>query len=239
MPLVFSPPPRLTHERDELSTGSAPEQRPARHPRSPHAPRLPRTAPRIGAAVGAAVLLLSACTAGPEEHTLATPTAATPTDTAEAVPEYTTDLQLSEEEKKAVDEAIPKLDEYISLLNEVYSSGGGGIEKLDGVARDQVLFAAKDEVKQMKDQDVRMVGEYRLESRRIETVDLRVDDNTQIPFVTIHSCIPLHEYSIVPNESNETPGDAEATDTYQFVIAQYDGEWFVSEHDLWDHGCAS
>lgn len=226
MPLVFSPPPRRIRTRSARPASSS--------SRRPHSVR---PAARIGALAGVAALVLSGCTSEPEEHTLATPTAVTPTETEGAGPEYTTDLQLSEEEKKAVEEALPKLDEYIDLLNEVYSAGGAGVEKFDDVARDQVLFAAKDEVNQMKDQGVRMVGEYRLESRHIETVDLKIDDDTQIPFVTIHSCIPLHEYSIVSTGSDETPDDDEQTDTYQFVVAQYDGEWFVSEHDLWDHGC--
>ena len=237
MPLVFSPPPRLTHEPDEFATGSAQEQRPACHSRSPNAPRLPRAAPRIGAAVGAAVLLLSACTAGPEEHTLATPTAATPTDTAEAVPEYTTDLQLSEEEKKAVEASLMALNRYVEISNDVFTSGGVGADQFDDVAKDSRLFAAKNEAESLRSDGVRMTGEFRITKSKAFDVDLDMSDDTAIPFVAIHSCVPGHEFSYSDIETDTQEPSGEKFDTFEFVIAKYDEDWFVSEQYLWDSGC--
>ena len=238
MPLVFSPPPRLTHDPDEFSTGSAQEQRPACHSRSPNAPRLPRAAPRIGAAVSAAVLLLSACTAGPEEHTLATPTTATPTNTAEAVPEYTTDLQLSEEEKKAVDEAISVLTEFVDLYNQVFKASGSKSEEFERVARDEVLFKSENEAKQFANQKIRLEGTYRLDRLGVHAVDLEIDDDTQIPFVTVHACVPTNEYRFSGGANTEPLSDKEAFSTFEYVIANYDESWFVSEQYLWADECA-
>lgn len=237
MPLVFSPPPRLTHEPDEFSTGSAQEQRPASHSRSPNAPRLPRAAPRIGAAVSAAVLLLSACTAGPEEHTLATPTTATPTDTAEAVPEYTTDLQLSEEEKKAVDEAIPVLRRYAEVSNEVFTSGGEGAELFEEVAKDSILLSLKEEAKSLRDDNVRMVGEFGFDQIEVYEVDLDRSDATAIPLVNFHACVPVDNYSYTDQAPLPTASGNPEFSTFELIVADYDGEWFVSEQYLWAEEC--
>ncbi|MGW9826301.1 hypothetical protein ACUXNS_001295 [Brevibacterium pityocampae] len=241
MPLVFSPPPRLTHEPDEFSTGSAQEQRPACHSRSPNAPRLPRAAPRIGAAVSAAVLLLSACTAGPEEHTLATPTTGTPTNTAEAVPEYTTDLQLSEEEKKAVDASLIALNGFVETTNDVYGAGGSGAEKFDKVSKDVVLVKSKNESDELASSNTRMHGEFRISEIGVNEVDLRSDDGTQIPFVSILACVPTNEYYFAAKEarSNQTESADSETKTFQFVVSNYESEWFVSEQYLWSESCES
>ncbi|WP_101649789.1 hypothetical protein [Brevibacterium ihuae] len=206
-----------------------PESSPLRPARRPHS-----AAP---AAIAVAVLVLTGCTAPEEEHPLASPTSDTAAPAAEPTPAYTTELQLSEEEKTAVDEALTGLDEYISVLNEVYRAGGEGVEKFDEVARDSVLFAAKDEVDQMQSQGVQMIGEYRLDSKVIETVDLRIDDETQIPFVTVHSCIPRHEFSFSEPAATTQPSREESFGTYRFVIAEYDDAWFVSEQELWVSEC--
>lgn len=226
MPLVFSPPPRRIRTRSARPASSS--------SRLPHSVR---PAARIGALAGAAALLLSGCTAEPEEHTLATPTAAGPTETEAADPEYTTALQLSEEEKKAVEEALPTLSEFVDLYNEVYKAGGSGSERFAEVARDEVLFKAENEAKQFAEQNIKMEGTYRHDKIGIHAVDLKIDDETQIPFVTVHACVPTNEYSFSGGVTSEPLSDEEAVSTFEYVIANYDDSWFVSEQYLWADEC--
>lgn len=226
MPLVFSPPPRRIRTRSARPASSS--------SRLPHSVR---PAARIGALVGVAALVLSGCTSEPEEHTLATPTAATPTETEGAGPEYTTDLQLSEEEKKAVEHSLAALNRYVDVSNEVFGAGGEGAEKFDEVARDSRLVAAKGEAESLKSDNVQMTGKFRITESDIFEVDLDMSDDTAVPFVKVHSCVPGHEfsYSDIQSTSSATPEDK--FDTFEFVIAEYDGDWFVSEQYLWDSGC--
>lgn len=206
-----------------------PESSPLRPARRPHS-----AAP---AAIAVAVLVLTGCTAPEEEHPLASPMSDTAVPAAEPTPAYTTELQLSEEEKTAVDEALTVLHEFVDLSNDVYSSGGEGADEFEKLASDAVLFKAKQEAEQFSNDGIRMYGNYRLKDIGIHEVDLNRDDETQIPFVTIHSCVPVSEYSFSGSSPSSSPASPPEFDTFGFVIADYDDSWYVSEQYLWTDGC--
>ncbi|MEV0983278.1 MULTISPECIES: hypothetical protein [unclassified Brevibacterium] len=226
MPLVFSPPPHRSRARDGRPASSS--------SRLPHSVR---PAARIGALAGVAALVLSGCTSEPEEHTLATPTAATPTETEGAGPEYTTDLQLSEEEKKAVEEALKVLNRYAEVSTEVFTAGGAGAEKFDEVAKDSILLSLKEEAKGLRDDKVQMVGEFGFDQVQVFEVDLDKSDSTAIPLVNFHACVPVDRYSYTDQSPMSTETGNPELNTFEVIVADYDGEWFVSEQYLWAEEC--
>lgn len=208
-----------------------PESSPLRPARRPHS-----AAP---AAIAVAVLVLTGCTAPEEEHPLASPTSDTAVPAAEPTPAYTTELQLSEEEKTAVDEALTVLQEFVETTNNVYSAGGDGFEKFEKVARDAVLFKSENESKEFASSGSNMTGTFRLDQLEVIEVDLEKDDDTQIPFTSFLACVPTDEYGFDSDSASEISPHGEGTDfvTFQFVVAEYEQKWYVSEQNLWSESC--
>lgn len=206
-----------------------PESSPLRPARRPHS--------AASSAIAVAVLVLTGCTAPEEEHPLASPTSDTAVPAAEPTPAYTTELQLSEEEKTAVDEGLKQFDRYIEVSNEVFSSGGEGAEKFDAVAKDGALLSAKEEAQGLETDGVTMTGEFKADQTKVFDVDLDISDATAIPIINLHVCVPRDEYSYSDLQTSDSEASTNEFDTFEFILAEYDEEWFVSEQYLWANEC--
>lgn len=189
-------------------------------------------------AIALSCLLAAGCTAAAEPHPLNSTDSAdvepTPTDDS---PAYTTELQLSEDEKAAVEEALDVLGRYIDVMNEVYSQSGVGADGFEAVAKDAALEMAQNDSREMVSSGDRMVGKMRTTSNAVTEVNLDESDETPIPFVTVIGCVPADEFNFEDSSGNDlTEAELEVVE-FEFVVAEYDDAWFVSEQSAVGESC--
>jgi hypothetical protein len=190
-----------------------------------------------GSALAAAALLMG-CASEPQPHALNSPPADEAIDSPSPdEPKYTTDLQLSEEEKKAVDEALAVLDKYIDVTNDVFGNGGEGAEKFEDVAKDAALHIGKSEANSLRAEQRVMSGALELESIAVQEVAATPKDEAPVPYVTLHACVPASTYVFGTEGSDARTGSDTRVDTFEFVVAEYEDNWYVSEQYLWNDKC--
>ncbi|GAA4283876.1 hypothetical protein GCM10022261_14070 [Brevibacterium daeguense] len=190
----------------------------------------------VGSALAASALLMG-CASQPEPHELNSPSADEAVDDpSPELPKYTTDLQLSEEEKKAVDEALAVLERYIEVTNEVFGNGGEGAEQFEDVAKDATLISTQSDAADLRSKDAAMVGEFGVNEIKIHELELARSE-VPVPYVSVHACVPTHEYRFTDHDDDSDSEDSDDVVTFEFIIANYDDGWFVSEQYLWAEEC--
>ncbi|WP_349827967.1 hypothetical protein [Brevibacterium litoralis] len=142
---------------------------------------------------------------------------------------YTTELVLSENQKEATAQAIAVLEEYIAVSNEVFGAGGEGVEKFDDVASDEVLLGSREDAQMLKDDEATMEGAIVQSIPLVRIVDLNRADDTFLPIVVAEACIDSSAWTFTNTESEKTEDSV-----FEYVMAEYDGAWFVSEQSLVD-----
>ncbi|MFE2656503.1 MULTISPECIES: hypothetical protein [Brevibacterium] len=156
--------------------------------------------------------------------------ASTPT-----VPEYTTDLDLTDDEKKAVDGALVAFEGYIETINQVFSSGGKDLDGADQFARDGSLESLQTEAESMSTNNQYMAGKYGAYDVRIESVE-ETEDEAPYTQVSILFCTKDSEWKVV-DQGEELPSSAPKGFTMQHVADNRDGAWKVANQYLRSKEC--
>lgn len=197
--------------------------------------------PVVLAAIFAGTLVFPLLLSGCDDHSpVAAPTSTLPAKDSSAdpsgdqstpsVPEYKTDLDLSAEEKKAVEGALVALDGYVETLNRAFSSGGKQSEKLDEFAKGDALVALKDDSESLNEKHQYMAGEFKLQSRKINSV------NASASQVAVLSCVNNAAFAQV-DQGQDLPDSKPQQLTVEFVAVIEDKDWKVESQDLWSEQC--
>ena len=192
---------------------------------------------RACTAVAAIVALSAFTTACADNSPVSAPTstlpAPQPSDTASSpsVPEYTTDLDLTDEEKEAVDGALVALDGYVATLNRVFSSGGTDRTALDEFANGAALQTLTDDADDLQATNEIVVGKFEINQRSIKQVR---NDASEVSILT---SVDNAKFKRQQQGSTFSPTASEPL-TVEFVASSEDGSWKIISQDLWSEECA-
>ncbi|WP_181275402.1 hypothetical protein [Brevibacterium oceani] len=198
----------------------------------------------IAVALFAALSLASLAGCG-DNSPVAAPTATLPeqapdydsTDTGTEVdiPDYETDLDLSAEEKEAVDGALEAFVGYIETINRVFSSGGEDTNDDDKFAHGDSLQALRESANDLKTERQYMAGEYDFYDVRIHEVQLDSESPEQRS-VQILYCSHDSDHAVV-DVGATMPSQKKRSLTILQTATLKDGDWKISNQELWSKKC--
>ncbi|MCM1014216.1 MULTISPECIES: hypothetical protein [unclassified Brevibacterium] len=189
----------------------------------------------------AAVAAVGAVVTGCEDNSpVAAPTSTLPAagpsagESTPAVPEYTTDLDLTDDEKKAVDGALVAFEGFWTSVNEAYAGDFGAAEDFSKYARGEALESIEGDIDVIED------GSYVFQGNIVPTkVNVASysppGDTTSPESVSVQFCFDLTEWSLAPKDQSTTPKSDDAT--MEHVITREDGAWKVSSQSLKERRC--
>lgn len=192
-------------------------------------------------AVAAIVALSAFTTACADNSPVSAPTSTLPapqpseTASSPSVPEYTTDLDLTDEEKEAVEGALVAFDGYIETINEVFASGGENLGQAEKFARGGSLESLKTDAEEMRSNNQYMAGKYGFYDVQIESVTIPEDVDTPTK-VSILFCNRDSEWSVV-NKGDPLPSLEPKALTMQHIADNQDGTWKIANQYLRSKEC--
>lgn len=191
----------------------------------------PKTGVRA-AGVSAAIVLAFALTGCETNAPVAAPTSTlpAPAEPTPTVPAYETELDLSAEEKEAVEGALLALEGYILALNEAFSSGGVANTKIEEFARSDALKAFKEDTQSLKENGEYMAGEFKLLTRQVHAIEQNRSH------VTVLSCVDNAAFSRIKHGDEFKQLESEYL-TVEFAASIADGTWKVDSQGLWSEEC--
>ncbi|GAA3824885.1 hypothetical protein KACC15558_03270 [Brevibacterium ammoniilyticum] len=197
---------------------------------------------RACTAIVVAIAVSAASTACGDNSPVSVPTSTlpaqqpSPTEAAPTVPEYTTDLDLNDEEKKAVDGALLAFEGYIGTMNRVFSSGGTDLKGADEYATGSSLEALNKSAKDLKDNQQYMAGEYnyyKVQIRSVESDPAGAEPNS----VVILFCSNDSDRAVV-DVGEPLPSQSPQSLTLKHTAKKKDGAWKIANQELWSKTCA-
>lgn len=147
-----------------------------------------------------------------------------------SVPEYTTDLDLTDEEKEAVEGALVALEGYVATLNRVFSSGGADRTAMDEFAKGTALQTLNEDADDLQATNETVVGKFEIDKRSINEVR---KDSTE---VSILSCVDNAKFKRQQQGSTFSPTGVEPL-TVEFVASSENDSWKITSQDLWSEEC--
>ncbi|AZU00499.1 hypothetical protein [Brevibacterium linens] len=147
-----------------------------------------------------------------------------------AIPDYETDLDLDQEEKKAVEGALVALDKYVATLNEAFSSGGQNTQNIDASAKGEALETLKQDSKELKKSRKYMAGEFRIEDRVIQDIGSETDE------VTVLTCVDNSTFAEVSLGEPLPERDPEPL-RVRFLAQLDSSDWKIESQSLWSTPC--
>lgn len=207
---------------------------------------IPCRHPVVLAAIFAGTLVLPLLLSGCDDHSpVAAPTSTLPAKDSSAdptgdqaspsVPEYKTDLDLSAEEKKAVEGALVAFDGYFKSVNSAYSGHFESIDDFQQYARGDALESIEGDARVIQDGSYEFTGT--VNPTRIEITDLKNDDHSHDPnTVIVNFCFDLTEWTLQSKVDSAAPRKSSLV-TMEHTITREDDGWRVSEQSLKEDRC--
>ncbi|MBE4694660.1 hypothetical protein HGI16_08080 [Brevibacterium casei] len=152
-----------------------------------------------------------------------------------SVPSYTTDLDLTDEEKEAVEGALVAFDGYINTINSVYSGNFEEADRFQEFASGDALASIKAEAESIQSKQADFEGE--ISPLSVEVVKVEGDTNDQPPAkVVVLFCVDTTQWSLTEAGKQPTTNpDGKVTMEHQIQQAQ--GSWKVNKQSLWERKC--
>lgn len=151
------------------------------------------------------------------------------------IPDYETDLELSAEEEEAVDGALVAFVGYIETINRVFSSGGEDMANDDKFARGDSLHALRESANDLKNDGQYMAGEYDYYDVRIQEIEID-SESTEQQSVQILYCSHDSNHAVV-GVGGAMPSQSERSLTILHTATFKDGDWKISNQELWSKRC--
>lgn len=202
--------------------------------------------PVVLAAIFAGTLVLPLLLSGCDDHSpVAAPTSTLPAKESSAdptgdqatpsVPEYKTDLDLSAEDKKAVEGALTAFDGYIATINRVLSSGGKDVEGVTAYASESSLESLKKSAEDLEESGQYMAGTYDYYQVRIQAINLN-SDNTVGDSVIVIYCTHDSDRAVVELDA-PLPSQTPRSLTMKHTATKQGDDWKISNQELWSKEC--
>ena len=152
-----------------------------------------------------------------------------------AIPDYETDLELDKEEKKAVEGALMAFVGYIDTINRVFSSGGKDLNDIETYAAADSLDSLRQSANDLKKDSQYMAGEYDYYDVRVQDIDLTSNSSDKYS-VKILFCSHDSKHAVVDN-GETMPNQPETSLTILQTASKQDGDWKISNQELWSKKC--
>lgn len=199
---------------------------------------------RRGQACGAvaAIIVLSAITSGCADNSpVSAPTSTLPapqsseTASSPSVPEYTTDLDLTDEEKEAVEGALVAFDGFISTINSAYSGKFEEADRFPEFASGEALASIETEAESIRSKQAEFEGQ--ISPLSVEVVDVGNETSDQPPSeVVVQFCVDTTQWSLTEAGKKPTP-NPDGKVTMQHQIQRTADSWKVDKQSLWERTC--
>ncbi|WP_169252034.1 hypothetical protein [Brevibacterium sp. 'Marine'] len=160
---------------------------------------------------------------------------ATDDPTEVAIPDYETDLDLDQEEKKAVEGALVAFVGYFQTVNKAYSGDFAAADEFPEYADGEALKSVNGDVEVIKDGSYRFTGDVTPSNIEIEKVESEAGSVSPTA-VTVHFCFDLSKWSLLPKDESQTPNSDELV-TMEHNIYKESGNWKVTEQTLRERKC--
>lgn len=202
--------------------------------------------PVVLAAIFAGTLVLPLLLSGCDDHSpVAAPTSTLPakdssTDpsgdqSTPSVPEYKTDLDLSAEDKKAVEGALVAFDGFLMSINSAYSGNFDAISDFHKYARGDALGSINDEAESIKKQHATFDG--KIDPISVSIYDIGSPEKEQSPAkIVVHFCVDTTRWSLT--QKGQTPSEnPDGLVTMEHTLLREDEVWKVDTQSLWERKC--
>ncbi|SMX67350.1 hypothetical protein [Brevibacterium linens] len=168
----------------------------------------------------------------PAQH----PDASSTDDPAEvAIPDYETDLDLDQEEKKAVEGALVAFIGYIDTINRVFSSGGKDLNDIENYAAADSLESLRQSANDLEKDGQYMAGVYDYYNIRVQ--DVGISSNTSDKHtVKILFCSHDSKHAVVDKDES-MPNQPKTSLTILQTASKLNGKWKISNQELWSKKC--
>ncbi|SDS83655.1 hypothetical protein SAMN04489752_2644 [Brevibacterium siliguriense] len=164
------------------------------------------------------------------------PDTASTDDSAEvAIPEYETDLDLDNEEKKAVDGALVAFVGYIDTINRVFSSGGKDLNDIETYAAADSLDSLRQSANDLEKDSKYMAGEYDYYNVRVQSIAISADSSDK-DSVKILFCSHDSKHAVV-GKGKTMPSQPKTSLTILQTASKHNGDWKISNQELWSKKC--
>ncbi|WP_025778176.1 hypothetical protein [Brevibacterium sp. VCM10] len=152
-----------------------------------------------------------------------------------AIPDYETDLDLDQEEKKAVEGALVAFVGYFQTVNKAYSGDFAAADDFPEYADGEALKSVNGDVEVIEDGSYRFTGDVTPSNIEIEEVESEAGSVSPTA-VTVHFCFDLSKWSLLPKNESQTPKSDELV-TMEHNIYKESGNWKVTEQTLRERKC--
>lgn len=151
------------------------------------------------------------------------------------MPEYTTDLDLNDDEKKAVDGALVAFEGFWTSVNEAYSGDFGAIDEFPKYASGEALESIESEAESIKTDAATFEGEIVPSS--VSVYDVVVDDgNPDASSVVVQFCVDTSKWTYTESGNSPTT-NPDGKVTMEHKIGREGEAWKVNEQALWERTC--
>lgn len=159
------------------------------------------------------------------------PSSGSTNESAEVViPEYETDLDLSDKEKEAVEGALVALDAYVAALNTAFSSGGKNTENIEASSEGEALKVLRADSKELQENQKYMAGEFKVTDRVVHKVSSDTDQ------VTILTCVDNAAFAEV-DLGKSLPSSPPELLRVVFNTHRDGTHWKVGSQGMWSEPC--
>ncbi|SIK41578.1 Uncharacterised protein [Mycobacteroides abscessus subsp. abscessus] len=191
-------------------------------------------------AVAAIVALSAFTTACADNSPVSAPTSTLPapqpseTASSPSVPEYTTDLDLTDEEKEAVEGALVAFDGFFRVVNRAYKGDYEATKEFSRYARGEALESIQGDSQVIEDGSYVFTGNVEPTKVAVTKFD-GIQGSASPERVNVQFCFDLTKWSLAPK--NETPTLTSDFATMEHEITYEDGSWKVAAQTLKDRSC--
>lgn len=196
---------------------------------------------RACTAIVMAIAVAAASTACGDNSPVSVPTTTlpaqqpSPTEAAPTVPEYTTDLDLNDEEKKAVDGALLAFDGFIESINSAYSGQFQAAEKFPEFASGEALSSITGEAKSIESGEAVFEGEIQPLSVQVSNVESASGEKGPNKVVVLF-CVDTTQWSLT-EAGQEPTANPDGQVTMEHQIKRSGDKWKVEKQSLWERAC--
>lgn len=152
-----------------------------------------------------------------------------------AIPEYETDLDLSDEEQEAVDGALVAFNGYFRTVNEAYSGSFRAADQFPKYASGDALKSINGDVAVIKDGSYTFSGTVMPSNIEIDKVETNQKDS-DVDTVIVQFCFDLSKWSLLPRDKPPKTARNESV-TMEHSVRKRSDVWKVAEQTLRERKC--
>ncbi|RBP66254.1 hypothetical protein DFO66_103198 [Brevibacterium sanguinis] len=186
--------------------------------------------------MSAAIVLAFALTGCETNAPVAAPTSTlpAPAEPTPTVPAYETELDLSAEEKQAVEGALLAFDGFFLSINRAYSGDFEATNDFPKYASGDALKSINTEASNIESGQATFEGS--IHPQEVSVVDILAESGGSPSELKVHFCVDTTQWSMIPKGASSPP-KPDGSVTMEHKISIHDNTWKVERQELWERRC--